>query len=235
MTSTGFIMLRHVNSADTNRYWMHCYDCIRKYYPEHPIVIIDDNSNPEFITPKEMTQVTIVNSEYPQRGELLPYYYYSRNKWFDTAVIIHDSVFINTPIDFTVEHYKILWSFEHNWDQPADEHRILQVFNDPELLQFHRNKTLWKGCFGGMSAITHDYLSYINTKYDLSKLLDVIRNRYNRMSFERVLACLLQKGIRRDVLFGDIFVYVKNKQFPFDKKDDPLYNDLPLIKVWTGR
>lgn len=228
-------MLRHVNSKDTNRYWMHCYDCIRKYYPEHPIVIIDDNSNLEFITIKEMTNVTVVHSEYPQRGELLPYYYYSCNKWFDTAVILHDSVFINQSIDFTVEHYKILWSFEHYWDRPQDESRILQIFNDPELLQFHRNKTLWKGCFGGMAIIMHDYLTSINMKYDVSKLLKVIHNRYNRMRFERVIACLLQKESRCDVLFGDIFVYVKNKQLTFDQKDDPLYKDLPLIKVWTGR
>lgn len=235
MSSIGFIVLRHVNSKDANRLWMHCYDCIRKFYPEHPIVMIDDNSNPEFLTTKEMTNTTILQSEYPQRGELLPYYYYSRNKWFDTAVFLHDSVFINQYIDFSVEKYKILWQFEHYWDQPQDEYQILSVFNDPELLQFHRNKHLWKGCFGGMAIITHDYLTHVNHKYDFAKLLDVVRNRYNRMSFERVVACLLQQDIRRDVLLGDIFTYVKNKQFPFEKKDDPLYKDLPLIKVWSGR
>jgi len=48
------------------------------------------------------------------------------------------------------------------------------------------------GCFGGMSIITHDYLKFIHKRYDISKLLNVVLNRYNRMSFERVIGCLLQ-------------------------------------------
>ena len=44
-----------------------------------------------------------------------------------------------------------------------------------------------------MTIITHDYLTYINNKYDISKLLDYVLNKYNRSSFERVIACLLQK------------------------------------------
>ena len=43
--SIGFIILRHVNNEVTNQYWLHCYECIRKYYPENKIMIIDDNSN----------------------------------------------------------------------------------------------------------------------------------------------------------------------------------------------
>ena len=39
----GFIILRNVNSELTNKYWIHCYNCIRKYYPENKIIIIDDN------------------------------------------------------------------------------------------------------------------------------------------------------------------------------------------------
>ena len=40
----GFIILRHVINETTNKYWNHCYDCIRKYYPEDRILIIDDNN-----------------------------------------------------------------------------------------------------------------------------------------------------------------------------------------------
>ena len=48
--SLGFIIIRHVNNDLTNKYWIHCYDCIRTYYPENSIVIIDDNSKQEYIT-----------------------------------------------------------------------------------------------------------------------------------------------------------------------------------------
>jgi len=52
--SIGFIILRHVISETTNRYWMLCYDSIRRYYPLHRIMIIDDNSNYEFVTIKQL-------------------------------------------------------------------------------------------------------------------------------------------------------------------------------------
>ena len=68
MNEIGFIILRHVNNELSNNYWIVCYDCIRKLYPENLILIIDDNSNYEYITPKNLYKTTIINSEYPGRG-----------------------------------------------------------------------------------------------------------------------------------------------------------------------
>jgi len=228
----GFIILRHVNNELTNQYWILCYECIRKFYPENSIMIIDDDSNYEYITEKQLYNTIVINSDYKRRGELLPYIYYLKNKLFDTAVIIHDSVFINEYIDFSVNKYKIIWDFEHNWDQIEDETKMIKLFNDEELLQFYENKDLWKGCFGGMSIINHDFLTSMNNKYDISKLLDCVLTRYNRCSFERVIACLLQINEKRETLFGNIFEYCK-WELPFQEKDDTLH--LPLTKIWTGR
>ena len=228
----GFIMLRHVNNNLSNEYWMYNYDCIRKYYPNNKILIIDDNSNYQFITKKELYNTTIIKSEYPRRGELLPYIYYLRNKLFDTAVIIHDSVFINKYIDFNVDKYKLLWEFEHNCDQIEDETKMIKLFNDETLLKFYENKILWKGCFGAMSIIKHDFLKEINDKYDLNKLLDCVLNRYNRCSFERVIGCLLQKEYKTKSLYGCIYTYMP-WGITWSQKDN--YSYLPLVKVWTGR
>ena len=232
MTQIGFIILRHVNNELTNKYWIKCVNSIRQYYPENNILIIDDNSNYEYITQETLYKTTIINSEYPKRGELLPYYYYLHNKLFDIAVIIHDSVIVNKYIDMSVEKYKFLWEFEHNWDQIEDETKMINIFNDLELNNFYKNKDLWKGCFGAMIIISHDYLTYINNKYDISKLLDYVLNRYNRSSFERVIACLLQKEDKKQTLLGNIHKYCK-WEVRFNEIDK--YNNLPLIKHWTGR
>ena len=232
MSELGFIKLRHVNNELTNKQWIVCYDNIRKYYPENFIIIIDDNSNYSFITDKKLYKTNIINSEYKGRGELLPYYYYLSNKLFDIAVIIHDSVFINKYVDFTINKYKLLWEFEHHWDQIEDETKMIEIFNDKELLSFYENKNLWKGCFGGMSVIRHDYLIDINNKYEISKLLNYVLNRYNRCSFERVIGCLLQINEKKEVLLGNILNYSK-WGISFNEKDN--YNHLPLTKVWTGR
>ena len=227
----GIIMLRHVNNEFTNKYWIHCYKCIRQYYPENNILIIDDNSNYKYITNEVLYKTRIIKSEYPGRGELLPYFYYLHNKEFDSALIIHDSVFINKKVDLSVNNYKILWTFTHQWDHIDDETRMIDKFNNLELKQFYENKSLWKGWCGCMSIITHDYLVFINNKYDISKLLDCVKTRFNRCSFERVIACLLQIHSNNESLFGNIHKYCRWNI----KYNDKEKYDLPFIKVWTGR
>jgi hypothetical protein len=232
MATIGFIILRHVNNELTNKYWIHSVNCIRKYYPENNILIIDDSSDYKFITNINLYKTTVINSEYPKRGELLPYYYYLHNKLFDIAVIIHDSVFVNEYIDFNVNKYKLIWDFEHGCDQIEDETKMINVFNDLELKIFYDNKNLWTGCFGSMSVITYDYLVYVNSKYEISKLLDFVLTRYNRCSFERVIACLLQKNEKTETLLGNIHKYCK---WGISFKRINEYEHLPLIKCWTGR
>lgn len=230
--SIGFIILRHVNNEETNKYWIYCYNRIRKFYPENKILIIDDNSNYDFITKEKLYNTVLIQSDYPGRGELLPYYYYLENKLFDKAVILHDSVFINKKLDLDVDNYKILWDFNHNSDQIEDEEIMIKIFGDDELLAFHRDKNKWRGCFGCMSIITYDYLSKINNKYNISKLLPLVLKRYNRCSLERVIACLLQKDDKSKVLFGDIHRYCV-WGIKFREKDK--YSRLPVVKVWSGR
>lgn len=235
-TDVGFIILRHVNNELTNKYWINCYNCIRNFYPDKPILIIDDNSDYTIINKYkfnyELHNTTIIDSEFKKRGELLPYYYYLQNNFCKSVVILHDSVFLNKKIDFTVNNYKMIWDFEHDWDQIEDETRMIKIFRDEELLHFYENKQLWKGCFGGMAIITHDYLTYVDSKYDISKLLDFVISRYNRSSFERVIACLLQKDMKNESLLGNIHKYCP---WGINYYQGINYKHLPLIKVWTGR
>jgi hypothetical protein len=234
----GFIILRKVIDFNTSRYWKKSYDCIRKYYPENMIIIIDDNSDYKFIDinyQNNLNNIKIINSEYPNRGEVLPYYYYLHNKFFDIAVIIHDSVFINNYIDFYTNSYKLLWEFEHNWDCPDEEIKIInELKNSNDLIIFYNKKNLWKGCFGGMSVIKHDYLKYLDSFYDIKILLKHIDNREKRMCFERIIACILQLHDEKECLFGNITNFY-NKYFNINFDEIESFSHLPIIKIWTGR
>lgn len=246
--SFGFIITRHVNSRQTNQYWKESYRCIRKFYPTEKIVIIDDNSDPEYLTTDDtMTDTTIIESEYKGRGELLPYYYYAKCGWFENALILHDSVFIHKKVELKIDNgaYKMLWTFPHFYNQPDDERRLLWNLNHAnEILSFHSDKNKWGGCFGAMSMISHDFISSIDKKYDLSKLLETITTRYNRCSFERVIACLMSYHYieyKREyptyvILFGNIFRY--NWGYTYDQYLADLQSNninIPFVKVWTGR
>ena len=252
MNNVGFIILRHVNSIQTNKYWQECYRCIRKIYPNNKIVIIDDDSNNDFLTDIPLINTIIIGSEFNKRGELLPYYYYIHHKWFDNAVIIHDSVFIQEDviskyIKMNVS-YKFLWHFKaFLWDREIYE-EILSLFqsldNHSNVLDFYHGFT-WNGCFGGMTIINHGFLTHVNNTYNISNLLDKITTRNHRMAFERVVACIFQYenkntdfGILKDIHdycnWGYSFDEYINDMDEMDnsKKDIDKY---PVIKIWTGR
>lgn len=238
--SFGFIILRHVNSKETSKYWKICYSRIRKYYPEVQIILIDDNSKYDFIEKEEeekLYKTKIIHSEYVGRGELLPYIYYLKHKLFDVACFIHDSVFINSHIHFNVEDYKILWHFDHHWDQIKDEEKMISIFNDDGLTNYHKSKK-WLGCFGGMCIIKYNYLENINKKYDFLKLVDYVKNRHNRMSFERVVACILRYNNDKPSIYGDIGEYClfANKNIDKNVRNKTMvFKNIPIIKIWSGR
>ena len=107
-------------------------------------MIIDDNSNQNFLTNIELFKTIVVYSDYPKRAELLPYLYYKKYKIAEKVVIIHDSVFINSEIDVDTKTWKPIWDFEHTWDQSEDEEKMLKIFDNNKILRFHEDKQKWK-------------------------------------------------------------------------------------------
>jgi hypothetical protein len=231
----GFIILRHVNSEQTDCYWKESYQFIRRLYPENKIVIIDDNSQYEFVTALESSNVTIIQSEFPGKGEILPYYYFLKYKWFDKAVILHDSVFIKQFVDFRVDTYKMLWSFEHTWDSPVDEKWLMSHLNHCELLNmFYDQSSWWKGVFGAMSVIRWDFLHMLDERYDFSRLVAAMETRHHRMWFERIYGCIAcsHGGVRS--ILGNIHQYCE-WDLTWNDYLTGRMNHLPVVKVWTGR
>jgi hypothetical protein len=181
----------------------------------------------------------IIRSEYPKRGEFLPYYYYLKTNFCETVVILHDSVFIKKYINFEVSTYKMLFEFgKPNIDNDIDEQKILlNALNNKKLNDFYNKKDngIWKGCFGAMSVVTYSYLKSIDQEFRISSLIPHITSRDLRCAFERIIACLLQINIMETSLFGDILKYCKwglnYSQYLKQEYD----KNLPVIKVWTGR
>lgn len=239
----GFIILRHVNSETTSQYWIESYNCIRRYY-NNKIIIIDDNSNYDFINNIHLINCEIIKSEFFGRGEILPYYYLYKHKFFKKCVIIHDSVFINKYIDFNnVQTVRFIWHFTHHWDNENDEIELLNnLDNVKDIEEFYYEKDKWYGCFGLQTVIDYSFLEKIVIKYNLFKLIDYITTREIRMNFERIfgLICFYENtNLFENVsLYGIIHHYIHwgytYNSYIEDKKNDKL-NHLDIIKVWSGR
>ena len=139
MNSYGFIITRHINSETTNKYWNQSVKLLRTFYPERKIIIIDDNSNQNFVKADfDYKNIKIITSEFPGSGEILPYYYYLKNKYFENAIILHDSVFFHKRINFEMLNgYRVLplWYFNCDKENITNTLRITESLNNKHEIQ----------------------------------------------------------------------------------------------------
>jgi len=257
MNDFGFIITRHVNSENTNKYWNHSIKLLRFFYTIKKIVIIDDNSDANFLKAEhDYSNVEIIQSEFPGRGELLPYYYYIKDKFFENAVIIHDSVFFHKRINFEVLNGTTvvpLWYFNADNENKSNTLQIIKKlkndsiiesnlkFNQVNMLNIIFDKS-WDGCFGCQSYINHNFLLHIENKYNISSLTDVIQNRADRCCLERILGCIFSTECPKvnitKSLFGNILKYPLTGRYNFDMYQTDLKKGTikkPVVKIWTGR
>lgn len=250
----GFIITRHVNSVKTNNYWNHCVKLIRTFYPLTKIIIIDDNSNYEYINSEfNYINVDIIQSEFIGRGELLPYYYFLKHKFFANAVIIHDSVFFHKRINFeSFNGINVLpfWFFHSDTENLDNTKRIAGKLKNNILISnklskdfnvLGMNSDKWYGCFGVQSYINLGFLEQIENKYGITKLISEVNCRKDRCSLERIFGVIFftesPKLLNQKSLFGDIIKYEKwgysydEYMVNFKKGIIPR----AIVKVWTGR
>ena len=238
----GFIIIRHVNNERSNCYWKECYTCIRKYYTS-PIIIIDDSSLPEFLVEDiPLVDCTIIyDKEHKGVAELLPYYYFHKLKPFDTAVILHDSVFIQQPIPFEVDDQPVrfLWTIPKWYDNdliPLINDICSDLHHSEELLQLFYCPEKWNGSFGVMSVITWDCIDKINTTHDLfNRMMPKITCRNRRSALERVFGLLISYHTNTVTphMFGSIHEYI-TWGISFEEYKTNIVSH-PIIKVWSGR
>jgi len=260
MDNFGFIITRHVNSEKTNKYWNQCVKCLRTLYPLKKIIIIDDNSNQQLVKAEyNYRNVEIIKSDFKGRGELLPYFYFLKNKFFENAVIIHDSVFFHKRIEFERLigiNALPLWYFHADTENIANTFRITEklklsqnlhkilslndkIFDMSDVSGLANNK--WYGCFGVQSFINHNFLNYLENKYNISKMIEAVHCRADRCCLERIFGCIFfienKRALRIKSVFGNIHSYHK-WGYNYDQYErDFRINRVPrgVIKVWTGR
>ena len=253
----GFIITRHVNNERTNKYWNTSVKMLNILYPLKKIIIIDDNSKKEFVKAnEEYKNITIIESEYPGRGELLPYIYFYQNKWFENAIIIHDSVFFHKKINFNSFKLPVLplWSFAGFDDNPPNTRRIAKylsnnrkvseylggVNNNSNILMMN-NPYKWVGVFGCQSYINWNFLSKIYVKYNIKNLINAVNCRTDRCSLERIFGIIfcIEYPILLSInsVFGHIQKYL-NWGYSYEEYEQDIIKrklPKPIIKVWTGR
>jgi len=151
-----FVILRNIQSAKDNDLWISSYNSIRKYYT-NSIVIIDDNSTINTVNGR-LTDTEVIKSEWKGAGEILPYYYFLKNKWADCMIFLHDSMFLHRPFQPSELEGSIRfhWHFDHadvRNDRKISTFLSLLSQSKDVIAKISNPEFIWKGCFGGTSIV----------------------------------------------------------------------------------
>lgn len=240
-----FVILRHLRTTRDNDLWITSYNKIRQFYT-NKIVIIDDNSIINTVNGK-LVNTEIIMSEWNGAGEILPYYYFLKNKWADRMIFLHDSMFMhrpfsNTELDGSVKFH---WYFA-NSENSGNYHTYLSLFKNHSVLTTYAKELKWKGCFGGASIMDLEVVQHLEETYGLfSTMVSAIRTRKERQLFERILGIILfYEKIVDDTTcsnFGEITKYPEafesnyiNFEMAVQRLSQVRYNTA-IVKVWRGR
>jgi hypothetical protein len=192
-----------------------------------------------------MSNVEIIQSEFPGKGEILPYYYMYHKKLGKKAVILQDSMFVHKKIDTdSVEDYKFLWYFENN----CHKREYLEIFNKYiynldtfEDLNDIFFEDYWHGCFGSTMIITHEFLVSLQERTQFLDAITDIVSRDHRCMFERLIAVIcyyVKPKTKEEVsLLGNIFkqIYPWGTAYGEYLKNKDLYDNIYIFKVWNTR
>ena len=243
--SKVFVILTHVKDERTASLWKKAHDSIRTFYPTDPIVLIDDNS-PVPLSIEGLKNVTLIRSDYPGAGELLPYHYFLKYQWADRMIFMHDSMYLVRP--FTEQELaplvKFHWHFsDHTWDAETPIEELLEKLkNGDELTRFKQNEQ-WDGCFGVASLIHITVLKDLAKHYGFpNRLKKIVNTRTQRMALERVFGILLAKEGYFRAQESSNFGVIHSFPFAFhtnvseqDLELIPSYYPGAIIKTWHGR
>lgn len=222
MPSWGFIVVTHC-STDAHVTMLHdSLGALHRHHPAVPIVLIDDWSPLPLQLDRLSLPLTVERSVLtPGAAEVLPYLYYFKNRYFDVAVILHDSMQLQRPLvgidQVTTVKFIRYFTCHEDWPQiPEPEtaynrrhhiqthedlihHLVSTQANDFLWEQFSRRyapKSEWRGCFGVMSIIHHDFLRYLQEKTEILTLFQVVHTNRTRRAMETLfaLACHVVTG-----------------------------------------
>lgn len=199
-----------------------CINSIRKHYPDILIVlIIDFTSDIDLSSDKLYDTDTNIIREYTSEkipADMLVYKYFLKNKYFDKAIVIQDSmVLLNkfSNLDF-IDTFKYIWHFTNHrkhWHiikEPKtsynEENNIIthddlikdcinKFITKPDLkkymLEIYDQKNKWSGCFGCLTIMTHSFLKMFDEETDIIAIMGKMTNNRMRRAIESIfpLSC----------------------------------------------
>ena len=234
----GFIVTRCVRKKAHNKQYRECYEAIRKFHPDLKIIFID-SSDKDVLEEYPMENIEVIQSEYPKGGEYSPYWYLLERKMFKKAIIMQDSMIVNTRIPYeSVDDYKFVYEFTPDRNDLNEVATLISTSSKPNELQTLYESNEWVGCFGCTMIVTADFLQRVEDTVGITAWSAIINTKEMRMGLERgiALACIFTKGYSKEnSLFGSIYDTQSVKYVSGITEEQKLSLTDPVLKIWNGR
>lgn len=169
----GFIILLR----DSNKYY-DLYNEIRKHTSSEIIFICYENFDNR--SDINLVNTKIIINEFDFNNNLISYYYFFVNKYFDKAIIIDDNVSIDIVkkcIDLVQKNDFINIS-KKNIETDMNESNMLEFLTKnisnsekKKLVNLYNQKNLWKGCNRLLSISNYNNIKLIQEKYTIFNYL----------------------------------------------------------------
>ena len=231
----GFVIGRHIADASHGDLCFRAYSSIRRFYPDSPVVIVDDSSpRPDLHAYDART--TVIQSARRGSGEFGLYHHFHVGGWFDRAVLMHDSMVINQRLVIPDVPITYLWHFpaEAALDSVVkDVKKFIGRLENKRAAKRKYTSRSWLGMFGCASIVTWSCLDRVAARYDLFGLLRKVDTRPKRCAMERILGIVFDDELdkHRPSLNGSI---VDLPGFGTRATPLPTHNGA-MDKTWHGR
>lgn len=209
----GFYILRTVLTMEQNEYWIHCYNCIRFYHPTSPIIIINNQCIPNLVSslPIEDENISVIEPEYSCCGPIMPYFYFYKNRPFDIAVFLQDTMFLQTKLELNqFRGMKFLWKDNDHQNEidPFHQRLILLLRNHVPIWNLSCRPDNWTNCFSGMTICHWDAINQLQNAFHIFSISHAITVLEDQKAWNRVFSmCCHVLGLVEPMtasVFGEI-------------------------------
>jgi hypothetical protein len=229
--SFGFIIPTYISTPESEQCLVNCLECIRKYHSELIVLVNNGSSIDINEVSKVFDNVKIVDPDDTSRGEINAYVMFHRHKYFDKAVIMQDSLFLNKKM-VSIDKVDTVKFIKYFTDHIKDWHKVKEPKTDynarhsiithddlvlhliesvskrdrPDFYEFakarYKNKRSWVGCFGINLIVDHSFLSRVHQNTLMLDYYKIVKDKRDRMAMESTLPIHFLYLVNLNVLKG---------------------------------
>lgn len=242
----GFIVSSCIIGIDHLLALKKCIESIRKNHDNTIVLVVSYSSTIKDFQPYLTNYKNIIVETYEENtpGDMKVYDFFLKNKYFDKAIFLHDSMSINEPFTDinTISDVKYLWHFTNHrvhWEIIEEEQTEIAIKNNiknhDDLIKYLLNtyaeaefrdyaieylykKDNWVGCFGNLTIMDYSFLVKMNNKTNIVYILNNMTSGRFRRASESIFSLACQYSIGDEIHDSYDGLYYDGKNYSNNRK-----------------